>query len=206
MKKKQITLVFLLLVLMTLLSGCVPPPPNDASNICSIFEQYPKWYWAAQDSQKKWDVPISVMMAIMQQESGYNGKIKPPREKLLWIIPWKRPSSSVGYTQALSTTWDTYERSIGKKQSRKSFADSINFIGWVSYEAHVKDDISRTDAYDLYLAYHEGIGGYQQKTYLKKKWLMDVARKVNTRAGDYHAQLIRCESHLKKKPWYYYLF
>ena len=78
----------LVLLLGILLGGCTTAPPRNIDNICSIFRQYPKWYWAAQDVQKKWRVPISVLMAIMHQESKFRAGAKPPRRKLLWIIPF----------------------------------------------------------------------------------------------------------------------
>jgi len=58
--------------------------------------------------------------------------------------------------------------------------------------------ISKWDAYNQYLAYHEGHGGYKRRTYLKKPWLVKVARKVEARAKRYRAQLARCEHRLDK--------
>ena len=45
-----------------------------------------------------------VLMAFIHQESSFQAKIKPERKKLLGVIPWLRPSSSVGYSQALKNT------------------------------------------------------------------------------------------------------
>jgi hypothetical protein len=47
------------------------------------------------------------------------------------------------------------------------------------------------------LAYHEGHGGYNRATYLKKPWLTSMARKVEAKAGSYQAQLMDCEVELK---------
>ena len=58
--------------------------------------------------------------------------------------------------------------------------------------------ISKWDAYNQYLAYHEGHGGYKRKTFRNKDWLVKVAKKVDQRARDYGAQLKRCESSLDK--------
>ena len=55
-----------------------------------------------------------------------------------------------------------------------------------------KAGIPRSDAYSLYLAYHEGIGGYKRKTYLQKPWLIQVAHKVKARSQLYQAQLNQC--------------
>jgi len=197
-----------LLILITHLSACTTTPrPRRLDNICAVFRQYPKWYWAAQNTQRRWGVPVSVQMAIIHQESRFTANAKPARRKLLWIIPWTRLSSSYGYTQALKMTWENYKKSTGRYggiggASRDNFADATDFIGWYVDTAHRKLGIPRNDAYKLYLSYHEGLGGYARKTYLRKTWLIHVARKVKARAATYRAQLYRCHASLKKKPWF----
>ena len=188
-----IKIVIILLVSLVLV-GCVTSPPSNLDNICHIFRQYPRWYSDTLDVQRRWLVPVSVQMAIIHQESKFDGRAKPPRTKLLGLIPWKRPSTAYGYSQALDGTWALYKRTNGGLlSSRTSFADGVDFIGWYANEAYKRAGISRADAYSLYLAYHEGIGGYQKKTYLKKSWLMPVARKVSARAQIYQAQLASCK-------------
>lgn len=198
-KKLRITLFLLFAVLLT---ACVSTPPADVNNICNIFRQYPKWYTDAKDVERRWKVPVSVQMAIIHQESKFNARARPPRKKLLFIIPWKRPSSAYGYTQALHDTWKHYKRSSGGLfASRDDFGDGVDFIGWYANQAHIRAGISRTDAYSLYLAYHEGIGGYQRKTYLRKSWLMPVARKVQARSQLYAMQLNSCKKSIKRS-WF----
>ena len=184
----------LLISLFFLLSSCVTKPPRDVDNLCHIFKQYPDWYVAAKGVAYRWKVPISVQMAIIHQESKFDGRARPKRKKLLWVIPWKRPSSAYGYTQALRTTWKVYKKSKDGRRwsSRNDFNDAVDFIGWYVNQAHIRAGIRRNDAYNLYLAYHEGIGGYQRQTYLKKPWLIQVAKKVNLRTQVYHTQLMRC--------------
>lgn len=181
------------LSLIMLLTSCVTKPPRDVNNICHIFKQYPSWYRDAKDAERRWKVPVPVMMAIIHQESKFDGRAKPARTKLLWIIPWKRPSTAYGYTQALKSTWALYKRSDGGwLSSRDDFTDAVDFVGWYANQAYRRAGIPRNDAYPLYLAYHEGVGGYQRKTYLSKPWLIQVARKVKVRSEIYQAQLKRC--------------
>ncbi len=188
---------------LSLMVGCVKDPPKQVNNICSIFKQYPDWYHDAKKVERKWHVPVSVQMAIVHQESKFNGKAKPERTKLLWVIPWKRPSSAYGYTQALKPTWEHYKKNHGGHwASRDDFGDGVDFIGWYANMAHRRAGIPRNDAYKLYLAYHEGIGGYQRKTYLSKQWLINVAHKVSRRAQTYQSQLNSCQSSLKSKSWF----
>lgn len=190
---RRISYLFFL-IFVFFLAGCMPPePPRNVDNICYIFKQYPKWYKSTKKVAKRWRVPVAVQMAIIHQESHFRAQAQPPRTKLLLVIPWTRPSTAYGYCQALDTTWSVYKRNRGKFfASRESFADSDDFVGWYANQAYIRAGISRNDAYSLYLAYHEGVGGYQRRTYLAKPWLLKVARKVERRAQMYQYQLEHC--------------
>ena len=196
------SLASLLLLSSVLLTACVPDPPKEQDNVCAIFREYPDWYWATQDTQKKWHVPISVQMAIIHQESHFKGNAKPPRGKILWVIPWLRPTSAYGYSQAVNGTWAIYEKEIDGTRFRNSFASASDFLGWYATRAHSRAGVSRTNASQLYLAYHEGIGGYMRGTQRKKPWLITVAKKVARQASLYHYQLIKCQKNLPQKPWW----
>ncbi len=195
--------LFAVLLFALSLSGCIIPPPSDVNNICHVFKQYPRWYKDSLDVQRRWRVPVPVQMAIIHQESKFNATAEPARTKILWVIPWDRPSTAYGYAQALRSTWALYKQSSGSAlASRSSFSDGVDFIGWYANQAHRRAGINRDDAYSLYLAYHEGVGGYQRKTYLKKGWLMPVAHKVEARAQIYRAQLARCKKSLASRSWH----
>lgn len=192
-----------LMVIILLISGCSSLPKSKANNACAIFKHYNSWYWASQKAEKKWGVPIPVMLAMIYQESGFNSSAKPPRTRLLWVIPWKRPTTAYGYCQAVDSTWKMYEKETGRSMAyRNSFADSVDFIGWYADRAHKRSKLNKRDAMALYLAYHEGIGGFMRKTYLKKPWLIKVARKVRARARMYYLQMKACKKDLPNKPWY----
>jgi hypothetical protein len=195
--------IFLVIVMFSLLAGCIPPPPpQNIDNVCDIFAEYKNWYWITKKTQREWGVPIHVQMAIIHQESKFNAKAKPNREKFLFVIPWKRPSSAYGYSQALKGTWANYQKNSGKYRTRRDqFSDATDFIGWYAYQAYRKAHIERDDTYNLYLAYHEGITGYLKKTYLQKPWLITVAHKVSARADKYERQLSVCEKRFKKEWW-----
>ena len=64
-------------------------------------------------------------------ESDFDWLAKPPRKKIFKIIPFKRPSSSLGYSQAVKGTWEQYKKETNNKlATRVRFKDSVNFIGW----------------------------------------------------------------------------
>lgn len=187
------------------LTSCTKAPPKNRENICLIFKQYPNWYWDAVKVRKRWGIPVSILMAIIYQESRFSATAKPPRKKLLWIIPWFRPTSAYGYSQALNQTWKNYKKDTSRSSmftSRNAFGDAADFIGWFANQAHKRAGISKINAYALYLAYHEGIGGYMRGTYRHKAWLIAVAKKVQRRAWIYRSQLRICETKLPKKPWW----
>jgi hypothetical protein len=195
--------LLLLLCCAVVLSGCTTSQPKDVNDICAMFKEKGDWYDDAADSSDEWGSPIPVMMAIMYQESRFQAKAKPPRKKILGFIPGPRPSSAYGYSQAKKSTWKDYKRNAGRYGSdRDDFADAVDFVGWYNYQSYKRSGISRKDTYRLYLAYHEGHGGYNRGTYRKKKWLMDVARKVERKASTYQQQLAGCEKDLKR-GWFF---
>jgi len=189
----------LALVAATLTLSCSNSPPKNIKNSCAIFDEKDDWYASAYDSYQKWGVPVQVQLAIIYQESRFVHDAKPPRRRLLWVIPWTRPSSAYGYGQIKDSTWDWYRDSTGNRWAdRDDFEDVVDFIGWYASISHRKLGISKWDAYNQYLAYHEGHGGYKRKTFRNKDWLIKVAKSVDRRAKDYGAQLKQCEDSLDK--------
>ena len=63
---------------------------------------------------------------------------------------------------------------------------------------------SATDARSLYLAYHEGYGGFKRKTYRKKQWLIKVADRVQARSEMYQQQYWGCAKELKRKRFFFF--
>ena len=196
---------WLLPVISMLASGCATSPPADVNDICAIFREKGGWYEDADDARDRWGTPIPVMMAIMHQESRFKAKAKPPRKKILWVIPGPRPSNSFGYTQALKETWQIYQRDAGNYGAdRDDFADSIDFIGWYNHQSYRRSGISKDDPYHLYLAYHEGWGGFNKRSFRNKQWLKDVAKKVSRQSSQFTRQLNSCEEDLKDDGWWFW--
>tara|TARA_B110000438_G_C15309873_1_gene434899 strand:- start:41 stop:559 length:519 start_codon:yes stop_codon:yes gene_type:complete len=172
-----------------------------------MFREKSGWYKSANDASDKWGSPISVLMAIMHQESRFQAKAKPPRKKILWVIPGPRPSSSYGYTQALKETWNMYIRSSGNYGAdRDDFGDAVDFVGWYNNQSKKRSDIPVDDAYNLYLAYHEGHGGFNKRSFRNKEWLKKVAKKVSINSLRYTKQLKNCKSEFNQTKWFFGLF
>ena len=185
-----------LMLFLIILSGCVTDRNFNQSNLCDIFQTNPQWKSYAEKTKDKWGVPVSLQLSFIKQESSFNRTARPPRQKVLGLIPGLRPSSAYGYSQALDGTWDEYKQSTGNYNAdRKNFADASDFIGWYVDGSYRLLKIEKTDVYNHYLAYHEGKGGFQKKSYNKKKWLLEVAKKVENQAKEYSDQIKKCNFH-----------
>ena len=191
------------LMVVALLPACVTSPPKQVDNVCHIFREKSGWYGDAKESRARWGVPVSVSMAFMHQESRFVATAKPPRKKLWGVIPGPRPSDAYGYSQAKDSTWEWYQRSTGNYGAdRDDFGDAIDFVGWYNNVSHKELGIDKQDAFRLYLAYHEGHGGYRKQSYRSKDWLVDVARKVDRQARRYNSQLQECSEELEPRGWF----
>ena len=160
----------LILFIIFFLSACSSIPKN-ASNSCSIFEEKYLWYKHAKKTEKKWGTPVYLQLAIIKMESSFDRFAKPPRQKLFKVVPYKRPSSSFGYSQAVKGTWKQYKEETGNKYAtRTRFKDSVDFIGWYTNKTEKILKVSKKDAFGQYIAYHEGWGNY--KNYKNNKKLL----------------------------------
>ena len=188
-----------LLILIILISGCSSVPKNT-SNSCLIFNERYLWYKHAKKTEKKWGTPVYLQLAIIKMESSFNRFAKPPRQKLFKVVPYKRPSSSFGYSQAVKGTWKQYKEETGNKfATRSRFKDSVDFIGWYTNKSEKILKISKKDAFKQYLAYHEGWGNF--KHYKKNKKVIGLAKKVEKQAGLYKRQLSECSKSLSKNKY-----
>lgn len=192
----------LTLAWMTIAAGCSTTPPANVENICAIFDDKRGWYRDAKKSEKRWGTPVHIQLAIIRQESSFRFNARPPRQKLLGVIPWKRPSDAYGYAQALDSTWKAYKDDTGRRfADRDDFGDAIDFVGWYTDVSARTVGISKWDPYNQYLAYHEGQGGWKRKSYQAKRWLKDTARGVEYRAEEWGQQLRACEDDLDGGWW-----
>ena len=192
---KKIIIFFLLIII----SGCSSVPKNTADG-CSIFSERYLWYKHAKKTEKKWGTPIYVQLAIIKMESDFDWLAKPERYKLFKVIPYKRPSSSFGYSQAVRGTWKQYKEETGNKYAlRYRFKDSVDFIGWYTDKTEKLLKISKKDAFKQYIAYHEGWGAY--KNYKKKEKIILYAKKVQRQSNKYKKQLDACKNSLTTRKY-----
>lgn len=182
--------------------GCASSPPERQDNLCAIFDQYPEWYDAARDSHERWGTPPHILMAFVKQESAFRHDAKPPRDWFLFI-PLGRQSSAKGYGQAKDEAWEEYENEVGGIfKSRSDMEDALDFIGWYNHKSNKHLGISKWDPKRMYLAYHEGRGGYARGSYKRKPKVVRIANRVDRQAKAYGAQLRKCEDRFRCRHWY----
>jgi len=189
----------LLIFIFFLISACSSIPKNT-SDSCSIFNERYLWYKYTKKTEQKWGTPIYLQLAIIKMESGFDWLAKPERQKIFKVIPYKRPSSSFGYSQAVKGTWDQYKKETKNKlATRARFKDSVDFIGWYTNKTEKLLKISKSDVYRQYLAYHEGWGNY--KNYKNNQKVIILAKKVTEQANEYRKQLKKCQKRLNKNKY-----
>ncbi len=178
-----------------LLGACSGTGPREYDNACHIHYDNPSWVADLSATERRWGVPQEVILAVMHQESRFDSDAKPPRRRVLFgMVPtWNRQSSAYGYAQVLDGTWDWYRSETGRWfASRSDFGDSADFMGWYMNKTTEKTGVRKTDAYNQYLAYHQGHQGYIEGRHRNIGWLDDVARSVDERSKRYGRQLSQC--------------
>lgn len=179
-------LIVNIIIALTLLSigGCTTTESfttKFADNACKILIQNKDWKKATYHAWKKWGIPISVQLAIIKHESSFNGDAS------------AQTSTAYGYAQALTGTFNEYKKETKNyRANRGSFYDSTDFMGWYFSNSVKLIGHNPYDAATLYLAYHEGISGFKNKAYLKKKWLLVKANNVQKLASKYRIQINKC--------------
>ena len=190
-------LIFLFLFFF--IFSCSSIPKNTADG-CSIFSERYLWYKHAKKAEQKWGTPIYIQLAFIKMESDFDWLARPERLKIFKVIPYRRPSSSFGYSQAVKGTWKQYkEETNNKLATRTRFKDSVDFIGWYTNKTEKILKISKKDAFRQYIAYHEGWNNY--KNYKKKQKVILLAKKVQQQSDKYKSQLNKCSKSLNRKKY-----
>jgi len=176
--------------------------PKYPSNACKIFSQKYLWYKNTKKSSEKYAVPVHIILAFVNKESGFNRWAKPKRTRLFKVVPYKRPSSSFGYSQAVKKTWQLYKTETDNPLAlRTRFRDSVMFIGWYMKKTNKINKIPLDDSYRQYLNYYLGWGNYAKKTYKTDKNAILYAKTVQKKSKIYKNQLTECRKTLDKRKY-----
>ena len=117
-------------------------------------------------------------------------------------MPYKRPSSSLGYSQAIKKTWELYKTETNNPLAlRTRFKDSAMFIGWYIKKTNKINKIPINDTYRQYLNYYLGWGNYAQKAYKTDNKAIIYAKSVEKQSRIYKNQLRECQKILDRKKY-----
>ena len=204
MQKKILKNNLILFIIFLFLASC-SSFPKYPQNVCKIFGQNYLWYKSAKKSSETYGAPIHIILAIVNKESGFKRWARPPRSKLFKIIPYKRPSSSLGYSQAVKKTWELYKTETNSPLAlRTRFKDSVMFIGWYMRKTNKINKVSMDDAFSQYLNFYLGWGNYAKKTYKTDKNAIIYAKIVREQSKIYRSQLRECQKSLDRKKYIIY--
>lgn len=167
--------------------------PRQLDDACAIIRERPHYLRAMVQTERRWGVPVHVQMATIHQESKFIGNARTPHTYTLGVIPMGRQSTAYGYSQALNGTWEEYLSTAGHRRAKRDdIGDATDFMGWYMDQSNRSLGISKDDAENQYLAYHEGRTGFARQSYLNKPWLVEVAKRVGARSEMYREQLAYC--------------
>ena len=179
--------------------------PKHPSNACKIFEEKYFYLKHTRAASKKWGVPISSILAVINMESGFKRFAKPKRTKIFKIIPYRRPSSSFGFSQAIKNSWELYRKENNKPLAlRTSMKSSSDFVGWYFYKSNQINNIPLNDIFLNYINYYLGWSNYKNKTYRTDQKAILLAKKVQQQADKYRLQLKKCQKKLNRKKYIIY--
>jgi len=200
-QKKILNNNLICLVVFFFIVSCSSVPKNS-SNACELFDERYFWYKHAKKSSETYNVPVYIILAFVNKESGFNRWAKPKRTKLFKIVPYKRPSSSFGYSQAVKKTWELYKTETNNPLAlRARFKDSVMFIGWYMSKTSKINKIPLNDSYRQYLNYYLGWGNYAKKIYKTDKKAIIFAKNVEKQSKIYQSQLKECQKSLDKNKY-----
>ena len=201
MQKKILNRNLIYFIIFFFIVSCSSVPKNP-SNACKLFGERYLWYKHVKKSSEKYGAPIHIILAFVNKESGFNRWAKPKRTKLFKIIPYKRPSTSFGYSQAVNKTWELYKTETDSPLAlRGRFKDSVMFIGWYISKTHKINKVPLDDPYRQYLNYYLGWGNYAKKKYKTDKNSIIFAKKVEKQSKIYKNQLNECKKSLDRNKY-----
>ena len=153
---------------------------GHAESVCTIIKQHPDWLKSAKAVSKQYGVPVSVQLAIIKEESNFQGDAQ------------NAHSTATGFAQVLNKSWAVFEKATHQHRSRSNFDAAVTYIGWYAAQVEHRTDINPNNAYKLYLAYHEGIGGYHHLQKHPKPQVTALAKQVAQNAKLYSQKIISC--------------
>ena len=201
MQKKILNKNLIYFIIFIFIASC-SSIPKYPSNACKIFGERYLWYKHTKKSSEIYGAPIHIILAFVNKESGFILWAKPKRTKIFKVVPYKRPSSSFGYSQAVNKTWEMYKIDTNNPLAlRTRFKDSVMYIGWYIRKTNKINKVPLNDSFNQYLNYYLGWGDYSKKVYKTDKKSIIFAKSVQKQSNTYKKQLKECQKSLDRKKY-----
>lgn len=168
---------------------------RNPENACLLLREERGWYRNVIAAEKRWKIDSATILAVIYQESTFRARARPTgRKRVLFLFPGGRKSTAYGYAQVKDETWKDYKKRARRPGAKRGkFRDATDFVAYYLNWISQHGGISKRNVKSLYLAYHEGLGGFKKGTWKSKDWLVESASNVQARAVRYHKQLLTCE-------------
>ena len=175
-------------------------------NPCQYFFTHPQRLQIHQSVANKWHISTGTQLAVLLQESNLSAYARADQRHWINRIFSTKKISAYGYAQAIDRTWGQYQQTQNKQfASRHNYHDATDFIGWYLSTISKQTHIPTTQTEKLYLAYHEGIKGYQKQTYKNKPQLQKISHKVAQQGQAIDQAIDQCQYQLRwKLKWFKY--
>ncbi|UTC24965.1 hypothetical protein MMH89_02230 [Candidatus Comchoanobacter bicostacola] len=161
------------------------------NDICRVIHANPGWAEKLKQVQKRYGIEPNVVLSVISHESSFRSHARAQRSYFWGVIPYRR-ESSFGYGQVKDETWQWYlSKNPGYFRSRTSFRDTSVFIGWYYQQYLKKAPESRVSAYDFYIAYRNGLGGYEDESVMDE-WMIGKCSSVQELSDRYRTMLLEC--------------
>ena len=81
-------LLIVLSLILIFVVACTTMKPKNTADSCILFNEKKNWYKATKKSYDKWNTPISLQLAIINQESSFQTICKTKKKKIIWYNSW----------------------------------------------------------------------------------------------------------------------
>lgn len=200
MKRFLLTAAFLL----TCMTGTASTEPFDPVNetsdtlACEIFRERKDWFGAAEQTERRWGLPVSHQLAFLTEDWDLeHGKV-PTKWRPDWTRPDRPPPGiNPGF---FAPTWEQYKSQADRASaSPNNIDDTFDFMGWYFATLAPKENISPYDPVAQYILWRHGPDLYRSGEWRRNLWLNGQANRFADRARLYMSDLENCDLPKKEK-------
>ena len=181
------------------LTACTAKQPSDIDNVCAIFDEHRKWYNESQRAADRWGTSIPIIMAFIHQESSFKAKAKPPRTKILWVLPGQdQPPPRVTPKPLMAPGTSTNDQRVDLQRIETILAMRLILLAGISIRARQKARFRKLMLITSTLLTMRDRAVFKRKLSVEAL-ARDSRKKVAARSEQYAGQLKSCERRFKRR-------